>query len=245
MEAKNATTFKHPHLSSWNEELSKKIKSKEGKATEISTEINTLKELNNSKENEILSLEKAMDKTLNNVEKYIERYSNGIKEKLDKIRSNEYEKPSERSEALFSLYKELYQDARVFFSRREFKYEPSSLKLELNDKILSWLAYLFEEDYDNSNNWTDVLTPIWSIEYQYADMELKCKNLNKVFKNTTKMYEDKKKIYDKLSNELDMMKKELEALKDFSNKIKECRKNKEQNLPEEMPEDIDANDVLP
>ena len=235
METKSITEFKHPHLSTWNKELSKKIKNKEGNITEISSEMKTLEEMNISTENEILSLEKTMNNTLNNVEKYIENYSNCIKEKLDKVRGKEYNKPSERSKALFSLYKGLYQDAREFFSRREFKYEPSSLKLELDDKILSWLAYLFEEE--DCNNWTDVLTPIWSIEYQYSDMERKCKNLNENFKNTLKMYEDKKKIHDKLKNEINIMKKELEALQDFSNKIKECRKDEVNEEPNIVLED--------
>ena len=231
-ENKTKNEFKHPHLSSWNEELSKKIKNKEGKITEISTEISTLEDIYNSKENEILSLEKTMDNTLNNVEKYIEKYSNGIKEKLDETQNKEYEKPGDRSRALFSLYKELYQDARLFFSRREFKYEQSFLKLEINDKLLNWLSYFFEEE--DCNNWTDVLTPIWSIEYQYADMEAKCKNLNKLFENTSKIYEDKKKVHDKLSDEIDMMKKELEALQDFSHKIKECRKTSNSKIDDKL-----------
>lgn len=241
----NTKTFKNPHLSSWNDELFKNIKVKNEEIREMSGDIGQLEELNASKKSDLLSLEKTMENTLNNVEKYMEQYSNNVRRKLEEIKENKYENTSDRSKALFSLYKDLYQDARMFFSRREFKYEPSLLKLDINDRILSWLTSLFEEE--NSDGWADILTPIWSIEHQYIDMETKYKILTNSFENATKNYEEKKKVYDKLSNEVEKMKKELEALKEFSEKIKECCNDSEEKgdkLKEDNEENNEMNDGL-
>lgn len=59
--------FKNPHFFSWNTEPSNKIKGKEEKFSEVSSTINILEDTSTSKENYILSLEKKMDATLNNV----------------------------------------------------------------------------------------------------------------------------------------------------------------------------------
>lgn len=221
--------FTYPHLSSWSDELFQKIKVKDEEIKKMNLDMNQLEELNTSKKSEILSLEKTMENTLDNVEKYIEQYSNSIIEKIEKIKKNKYENVSNRSEALFSLYKDLYQDSQMFFSKKEFNYVPSTLKIDINDKIINWLTSLFEEE--NYDGWTDILTPIWSIEHQYIDMKEKYNVLTKVYKDIEKKYEKKKKVYDNLIDELEKMKKELEALKEFSEKIKECRstsKNSEQ-----------------
>lgn len=226
MEAKNV--FKNPYLSSWNKELFQKIKDKRTETDKMSGEIQKLGDLKTYKESELLSLENVMGNTLTNVEKSIEKYSSSVQSKLEKLQNASFEKTSEKSKALFSLYKELYQDARIFFSRNEFKYEPSSLKVEINDRILSWLSYLFDDE--NSNNWTDILIPIWSLEYQYHDMESKQKGLIKEFEKVTKNYNDKKKVYNELTEEIEKMKKELDALKEFSDKITNYRKEKSEKI---------------
>jgi len=213
-------TFDNPHLSSWNNELFQKIKLKNDEIKKMSGNMNELEELNTNKKNELFSLEKTMETTLNNVEKYIENYSNNISDKIKKIQNTKYDNLSNKSKSLFSLYKELYKEAICFFSRKEFKYLPSSLKIHMNDKFLNWLNSLFEEE--NYDGWTDVLTPIWTIENQYNDMEEKYKVLTKVFDDTSKKYEEKKKVYDKLTNDIEKMEKELNTLKEFSEKIKEC-----------------------
>ena len=215
--------FKHPHLFSWNTELSDKIKGKEEKLSEVSSTINILEDTSTSKENDILSLEKTMDATLNKVEKYIEDYLTNTREKFEDVKNEKYENSKDRSNKLFSLYKQIYEDACIFFSRKEFKYEPSTLKSEINDKLQMWLSYIFEEE--DCNKWTDVLTPIWSLEYQYIDMEAKCKEMINSYNVTKKMFDEKKEVYQKLNTEISIMKNELAALKDFSDKIKEYNYN--------------------
>ena len=124
----------------------------------------------------------------------------------------------------------MYQDAKNFFSRRDFKYEQSSLKTK-NDQglqesltprtILNCLMSFFDEDdVSNCNDWADILIPIWSLEQMYNDMEIKHIDIHKTHQELQKKYQYKKKIYENLNEEINNMKQELEELKYFSNKIK-------------------------
>ena len=136
--------FEHPNLFSWNNELLTKIKDKENNIKYIFNEMKKIEESNNSKENEILSLEKAMKTTLSNVEKYISIYSVSVSDKLDKFKNEEYGSEDSikcRSKSLFSLHKELHKDACTFFSKQEFKSEPSTLKIKLDDKLIKLYTF--------------------------------------------------------------------------------------------------------
>jgi hypothetical protein len=230
-ENNNKKSFKHSHISSWNKELSENIKEKEEKLLEVLGTINILEDTRTSKENDIISLEKTMETTLNNVEKYIEDYLTNTLKKFENIKNEKYENSKDRSNKLFSLYKQIYEDSCIFFSRKEFKYEQSTLKSEINDKLQNWFSYLFQEkEEEDCNKWTDVLTPIWSLEYQYIDMEVKGKDMINSYNITKKIFDEKKEIYKKINTELSIMKNELIALKDFSDKIKEFREDKQLNV---------------
>ena len=229
-DSKNKKSFRNIHLLSWNNELSEKIKGKEKKLLEVSGSINVLKDTSTSKENDIFSLEKTMETTLNNVEKYIEEYLSNIKKKFEDVKNEKYENYKDRSNKLFSLYRQIYEDSCTFFSRKEFKYEQSILKNEINNKMQNWFSYIFQEkEEEDSNKWTSVLTPIWTLENQYIDMEIKCKEMINSYNITKKIFNEKKEIYKKLNTELSIMKNELLAIKDFSDKIKEFRKDKQIN----------------
>ena len=106
-DSKNKKSFRNIHLLSWNNELSEKIKGKEEKLLEVSGSINVLKDTSTSKENDIFSLEKTMETTLNNVEKYIEEYLSNIKKKFEDVKNEKYENYKDRSNKLFSLYREI------------------------------------------------------------------------------------------------------------------------------------------
>lgn len=215
----------NPHLYSWEEDLLQKIDDKEIEKNHFSNEKEKLCDIKNKKEDKISSLNNIIDNTLNTVEKSIQNYSDNIVGKLEEIKNTKFESTVDRSKALFGIYKDLFKDAKVFFSKKEFNYENSSLKKEIkdkideniNDKLLSILSYLFEDD--NCENWTEILIPIWSMENQYLYMEGKKKKLVDDFNNTVERYEEKKKRYEEAEKDLEKMKKELEALKNFSLKI--------------------------
>lgn len=215
--------FKYPHLSLWNTELSKNIKRKEENLLEVSSTRNILEDTSTSKENDILSLEKTMENTLNNVEKDIDNYLRNMRTKFEDVKNEKYESLNDRSNKLFSLYGHMYEENCNFFSQKEFKYEQSTLKSEIKDKLKTWISYILEEEEEDCNKWTDVLTPIWSIEHQYMDMEIKCKEMKNSYNITKKMFDEKKEVCKKLNTEISRMKNELEALKDFSDKIKKCQ----------------------
>jgi chromosome segregation ATPase len=217
--------FDHPNLFSWNNELLTKIKDKEDNIKHIYNDMTKIEEYNNSKENEILSLENAMKNILSNVEKCMSSYSKSISDKLDKFKNEEYSRESNikyKSKCLFSLHKELHKDACEFFSKQEFKEEQSNLKIKLDDKLIKICNYIFRND---DSNWIDVLTPIWEVENQYKDMEINYQKLKDIYKYSLKKYNDKKNVYTKHNEEINMMKKELEALQEFSNKIKNLKEN--------------------
>ena len=232
MEDKNVlekSHFEHPNLFSWNSELLTKIKDKEDDIKNIYNEMKKIEESNISKENELFSLDQAMKNTLSGVEKNISTYSKNISDKLDKFKNKKDIDIKCKSTNLFSLNKELYKDACLFFSKQEFKSEPSSLKIKLDyklddkldDKLIFLYNYLFGKD--DSNSWVDVLTPIWEIENQYKDMEINYQKLSNIYNTSLKIYNDKKNVYIKNTKEINIMKKELEALQEFSNKIKNLK----------------------
>lgn len=208
------------HLLSWKEDLHKKINCNEEKMLEMARILKSLEEKNIKEDGEIDILEKTMGNTLDNVEKDIENYSNTIIEKIKLVKKCGKE---ERGKELFKLYKDMYQDAREFFSRRDFKYEKSSLNMK-NDQslypqtILNCLTSFFEES--DNNDWADVLIPIWSLEQMYNDMEIKHTDIYKIHQDLQKKYQYKKKIYENLNGEINNMKQELEELKDFSSRIR-------------------------
>ena len=221
--------IKNLYLHSWKNELSNNIKEKEEKILEVLSIISTVENTKNSKENEIKSLEKTMDINLNNVEKHIEDYLTNNQKKFDDIKNNnQYLK--DRSNKLFSLYKILYEDACIFFSRKEFKYELSTLKSEINNKFKLFFYFISNRNnIDNINDigddkWTSILTPIWLLENQYNDMEIKYKEMVDSYNITEKMFNEKKEDYEKLKIELSIMKNELSELTEFSNKIQDCKK---------------------
>lgn len=219
---------------SWSNELLKKINLKKEEIREMTSEIEQMDEINKSKKSDILSLEKIMENTVNNVEKYIKEYSSGILTQIEKINEEKHKTIEDKSKVLFSLYKKMYNDACIFFSRREFKYVPSSLKMNMNDTFLNWLqSFLEDENYDG---WTDILTPIWSIEKQYNDMEKKYTILTKSFNIASEKCKEKKKTYNTLLQDVENMKREIEALQEFSDKIKKCQND--------MKEDIAVNNVV-
>ncbi len=210
--------LKNKHLLSWNNDLCHKIKSNEQKILKMSETLESIKEKNIKEEKEIISLEKTMENTLDNVEKYIKNYSDKIVNKLNQVKHKKYENSHERSDEHFKLYRNMYQDAKEFFSRRDFKYERSTLKTKIHDTFQNYLINIFEDE--DCNDWADVLIPIWSLEKMYGDMEIKHSNMNKSFESLQKKFQYRKKIYDDLNGEIENMKKELEDLQDFSRKIK-------------------------
>jgi len=215
---KNSSTVKKFHLLSWNKDLCNKIKSNEKKITDMLENINSLGEKNSKKENDIMSLEKTMENTLDHVEKYIKTYSDNIVNKFLKVKNEKYEDPRERGNDLFKLYREMYQDAKDFFSHRDFKYENSSLKTKLHDTFQNYLEYIFDDE--DCNDWANVLIPIWSLEKMYNDMETKHNEMNQSYQSLQKKFQYRKKIYDDLNGEIENMKHELEELKNFSSRIK-------------------------
>ena len=231
--------LKNKHLMSWRNELLKKINLKKEEIREMTSEIEQIDEINKSKKSEILSLEKIMENTVNNVEKYIKEYSSGIVTQIEKINELEHKTIEDKSKVLFSLYKKMYNDACIFFSRKEFKYVPSSLKMNMNDTFLNWLqSFLEDENYDG---WTDILTPIWSIEKQYNDMEKKYTILTKSFNIASEKYKEKKKTYNTLLHDVENMKKEIEALQEFSDKIKKCQNNTKEDI---LVNNVVNNDIV-
>ena len=214
-------TFEHPHITSWCDELSTNIKNKEKKLTGITTSMQILKDTNDSKEKEILSLEKTMNIILDNIEKYIGQYSKKVTDKLNDVKVMGHGDQQHRSVKIFSLYKELFKDACTFFSRREFNTEASELKVGKDNKFKSYISQIFDDESDNI--WTEVLSPIWSLEEQYIDMEIEYKELRKIYQNGVNIFDEQKKVYDKINNEIISIKTQLNIIQEFSSKIKNIK----------------------
>ena len=166
----------------WNNQLVNNIKDKENEIIKIIYELNKLEESNSSKKNDLDSLEETMNITMSTVKKNILDYSKNISEKINK-------------DDTFSLYKELYNDACLFFKKES----------------LSVYDYF-------GNDWIEIPTSIYEIENQYKYMEQIYEVKKNIYDNCIKEYEDKKTIYRKKNEELHNMKKELEALQEFINK---------------------------
>ena len=202
----------HPILSNWKNELLDKIRDKEEVIKEIVDDMKKMEDLNEMKKNEVTSLEKVMNDTLENIEKRLDVHSNNIINRLDKFKNQNYTDIRSKSNDLFSLHKELYKDSNLFFSKQEFKTEPSILITKIDDTLSGIYKYMFKEE---NENWADVLTPICELEYQYKDMETNYHKYSQVYNFSLEKYNDKKAVYTKEIEELNKMKKELKALEEF------------------------------
>jgi hypothetical protein len=215
MKEKNETienNLEHPVLFNWKNELLDKIKNKEEVIKEIVDEMKIIEDLNEMKKNEVTSLEKVMNDTLENIEKRLDVHSKNMKDKLDKFKNQNYTDIRSKSNDLFSLHKELYKDSNLFFSKQEFKSEPTTLISKIDDTLSVIYKYMFKEE---NENWSDVLTPICELEYQYKDMEINYHKYSQVYNFSLEKYNDKKAVYTKEIEELNKMKKELNALEEF------------------------------
>lgn len=218
---KSNMTTSETYLRSWENELKESLKQQEQrqkKGEDSSKKIQTqLKE-------QTLQL-KAIDDNLRLITEQMKTslhsYCQTQVKRLEKLDDTKDLKA--QGEALFTVFKDLYDDACLFFSRNQFQVLSSPLQEIKESNLMELWQSFWKKDHTThleDENWLSYKNSLWSLKVYHQDLVHQLDHAQK--ENQVLLEKEKTSLQEKTKIDLEvkMLQKQLNELSTFSEKLK-------------------------
>ena len=228
---KSNMTTSETYLHSWEKELKESLKQQEHRQKQMEESVKKIQHQREDHTNQLKALQDNLQLITEQMKTSLRTYSETLMKRLEKLDDTKDLKI--QGEALFTIFKALYDDACLFFSRNQFQVLSSPLQEAKEINLVDLWKSLWKERLSlEDENWLSYKNSLWSLKVYHEDM---VHQLDQAEKYHLTLLEKEKVILQqktKIDTEVRMIQKQLSELSTFSEKMKQVQQEVE---GEELP----------
>jgi hypothetical protein len=219
-------TTSETYLHSWEKELKDSLKQQEQKQKQMEEIVKKIKHQREDHTNQLKALQDNLQLITEQMKTSLRTYSETLMKRLEKLDDTKDLKI--QGEVLFTIFKALYDEACLFFSRNQFQVLSSPLQEAKDINVVDMWKSLWKERLSlEDENWLSYKNSIWSLKVYHEDM---VRQLDQAEKDNLTLLEKEKVILQqktKIDIEVRMIQKQLSELSTFSEKMKQVQQEVE------------------